>query len=112
MGEIDMAAAQEQKFQKIFESVTKKKYIHEAVLFVENANGDVSYSFGYGGKDVNTPLLMASITKLFTTTCIYILIEKGRLSLDDKVSNILGKDIVQNLHVYKGQDYSDKLTIT
>ncbi len=40
---------QKQKFQKIFDNVTKKKQIHESVLLVENSNGDVSYSFGYGG---------------------------------------------------------------
>lgn len=106
-----MAAAQEQKFQRIFESATKKKHIHEAVLLVENADGDVSYSFEYGGKDVDTPFLMASITKLLTTSCIFMLMEKGKLSLDDKVSNFLEKDMIQNLHVYKGQDYSNRLTI-
>lgn len=107
-----MAAAQKQKFQKIFKNVTKKKHIHEAVLLVENADGDESYSFGYGGKDVDTPFVMASITKLFTTSCIFILMERGKLSLDDEVSNILEEDIIQNLHVYKGQDYSDRLTIS
>lgn len=112
MGVIDVAAAQKQKFQQLFENVTKKKYIHEAVLLVENADGDVSYRFGYGGKDVDTPFIMASITKMFTTSCIFILAEKGKLSLDDKISTILEKEIVQNLHVYKGQDYSDRLAIS
>ena len=83
-------------FQRIFENATKKKHIHEAVLLVENADGDVSYSFEYGGKDVDTPFLMASITKLLTTSCIFMLMEKGKLSLDDKVSNFLEKDMIQN----------------
>lgn len=30
------------KLQKIFENVTRKKQIHEAVLFVENSTGDVN----------------------------------------------------------------------
>lgn len=103
---------QKQKFQKIFENVTKKKYIHEAVLLVENSDGDVSYSYGYGDKDIDTPFLMASITKLFTTSCIFMLIEQGKLSLEDEVAKFLDKELIQNLHIYKGQDYSDRLTIS
>lgn len=41
---------QKHKFEKTFGNVTKKKQIHESVLLVENSNGDVSYSFEYGGK--------------------------------------------------------------
>ena len=103
---------QKQKIENIFRNVTKKKYIHESVLLVENSNGDVSYSFGHGGKDKDTPLFLASITKLFTTTCIYILREQGKLSLDDEISRYVEKDILKNLHVYKGREYSNRLTIS
>lgn len=103
---------QRERFQNIFGNVTKKTQIHEAVLLVENSNGDVSYNFGYGGKDIDTPFLIASITKLFTTTCIFILREQGKLSLDDHLTRYLDVDTLRNLHVYKGQDYSHKLTIS
>ncbi|MDR7079685.1 CubicO group peptidase (beta-lactamase class C family) [Neobacillus niacini] len=103
---------QKQKFQKIFGNVTKKKQIHESVLLVENSNGDVSYSFGYGGKNVDTPFFIASITKLFTTTCIFILREQGKLSLDDEITRYLKKDTLRNLHVYKGREYSNRLTLS
>ena len=101
-----------QKFQNIFEKVTKKKQIHESVLLVENSNGDVSYSIGYGGKNVDTPFLIASITKLLTTTCIFILREQGKLSLNDALTKYLKEDTLKNLHVYKGQDYSNRLTLS
>ena len=103
---------QKQKVQKIFGNVAKKKQIHESVLLVENSNGDVSYSFGHGGKNSDTPFLIASITKLFTTTCIFILREQGKLSLDDEITRYLTKDTLKNLHVYKGQEYSNRLTIS
>ena len=103
---------QKQKVQKIFGNVTKKKQIHESVLLVENSNGDVSYNLGYGGKNIDTPFFIASITKLFTTACIYILIEQGKLSLDDEITRYLKKDLLKNLHVYKGQEYSNRLTIS
>lgn len=63
----------QQKFDNVFERITKNNQIHEAILLVENTNEDFSYSKGYGGKSIDTPFLMASITKLLTTTCIFIL---------------------------------------
>ena len=95
MGEVIHMEIQKQKVQKIFGNVTKKKQIHESVLLVENSNGDVSYSFGYGGKNIDTPFFIASITKLFTTTCIYILREQGKLSLDDEITRYLKKDTIK-----------------
>ena len=112
IGEVSHMEIQKQKVQKIFENLTKKKQIHESVLLVENSNGDVSYSFEYGGKNIDTPFFIASITKLFTTTCIYILREQGKLSLDDEITRYLKKDTLKNLHVYKGQEYSNRLTIS
>ncbi|GAB3058026.1 hypothetical protein GCM10027286_22110 [Virgibacillus ainsalahensis] len=55
---------------------------------------------------------MASITKLFTTTCIFILREQGKLSLDDEITRYLKKDTLRNLHVYKGREYSNSLTLS
>ncbi|SES46283.1 CubicO group peptidase, beta-lactamase class C family [Psychrobacillus sp. OK032] len=67
---------------------------------------------GTGGKNVDTPFFIASITKLFTTTCIFILREQGKLSLDDEITRYLKKDTLRNLHVYKGREYSNKLTLS
>ncbi|MBD7985055.1 beta-lactamase family protein [Sporosarcina sp. Sa2YVA2] len=102
----------QQKIDKVFEQITKNKRIHEAVLFVENADGDFSCSKGYGGKDVDTPFLMASITKLFTTTCILILKEQGKLSLEDEVTKYFKDDTLSKLHIYKGKEYSMRLTLS
>lgn len=103
---------QKQKVQKIFANVTKQKYIHEAVLLVENAKGDVSYRYEYGGKTIDSPILIASITKLFTTACLFMLREQGKLSLDDMIAKYLDKDTMSHLHVYKGREYSGELTIS
>lgn len=97
---------------KIFNKTVASNQIHECVLNVENTNGDFSYSNGYGDKSLNSPLIMASITKLFTTTCIIILQEQKRLSLDDKVSKYFDDSIMHGLHIYGGKEYSYDLTIS
>ena len=72
--------------QKIFNGTLKSSLIHEAVLFVENTSGDFSESFGYGGRDIDTPMLMASITKMLTTACVLKLCEERQMSLENKIS--------------------------
>lgn len=74
--------------------------------------GDFSYSYGYGGNDPDTFFLMASITKLFTTTCIFVLKEQDKLSLDDKITKYIQEDMIKELHFYKGKDYSMDLLIS
>ncbi|MGI6119534.1 MAG: serine hydrolase domain-containing protein [Desulfosporosinus sp.] len=107
-----MYSNQIQRLEKIFNKAISSNQIHEAVLFVQNTNGDFSYNKGYGGKDLDSPLLMASITKLFTTTCILALHEQGKLSLDDKISKYLDNAILNGMHIYNGKEYSFELTIS
>lgn len=101
-----------QQIEKAFNSATRSKHIHEAILFVENSEGDFSLSLGYGGRDINSPLLMASITKLFTTTCILILQEQRKLSLDNHAADYFDKATLTGIHIFKGIDYSEKLTLS
>lgn len=104
--------SQKQKIKKIFEKVTKNKLIHESVLLIENSSGDFSYHLEYGGKQTDTPILTASITKLFTSTCIFILREQEKLSLDDKIAKYFEEDTLRGLHIYKGKEYSKDLTLS
>jgi len=54
---------------------------------------------------------IASTTKLFTTAIILRLKSEGKLNLEDRISNYLNKTTLNGLHVYKGKDYSEELTI-
>ena len=101
-----------QTVEKAFNNATRSKQIHEAILFVENLKGNFSLNFGYGGKNIHSPLLMASITKLFTTACILNLQEQKKLSLDNYVADYFDKTVMNGLHIYKGEDYSHKLTLS
>lgn len=107
-----MMTNREQKVDKIFARATKSEIINEAVLFIESTNKDFSYHVEYGKKELNSPLLMASITKLFTTTCILALLAQGKLSLDDKLTKYFDKSVLTGLHIYEGKEYSFDLTIS
>jgi len=97
--------------EKIFKSSTSSKQIHEAALLVENSSGDFSVNFEYGGKTIDTPINSASVGKLFTTTCILMLQEQKKLSLDNLVIDYFDKNTFNGLHKLKGVDYSHKLTL-
>lgn len=57
------------------------------------------------------PFHIASIGKIFTTVLVFQLIESRKLSLNDSVQKILGKELLRNLFVVEGKDYSDQVNI-
>jgi D-alanyl-D-alanine carboxypeptidase len=99
--------------------VRKSKDIFSAVLGVATKNGDFHWSGSAGTAHadkgdvmkVDTPIFMASITKMYTSAATLILEERGLLSLDDPISEFLPSSLVGGLHRFKGRDYSDLLTI-
>lgn len=99
------------KFEKVFDKTVASKRVHESICYIENSAGDFTWSKGYGGKELGTPLLMASITKLFTTTCIVKLLESSRLALKDKIVKYIDAETVKGIHTLNRTDYSSQLTI-
>ena len=103
----------------VFESIQKDKSVRNCVLSVMKGDGSFSWSgaAGIASQDgqvpmtKNTPIYIASITKLYTATAIMRLYEKGALSLDDPMSRYLPEEVIQGIHVYKGKDYSHEITI-
>lgn len=66
---------------------------------------------GPSAQDANQPNYMASVGKLFTSTIVSMLYEQDRLSFDDRISTYLDEELMQGLHVYKGTEYSQEITI-
>jgi D-alanyl-D-alanine carboxypeptidase len=99
--------------------VENDKSVRNCVLSVMKGDGSFSWSGAAGiankktqtpmAKD--TPIYIASITKLYTATAVMRLYEKKALSLDDPMSRYLPKELVQGIHVYNGKDYSHEITI-
>jgi D-alanyl-D-alanine carboxypeptidase len=99
--------------------VEKDKSVRNCVLSVMKGDGSFSWSgaAGIANRDgqvpmtKDTPIYIASITKLYTATAIMRLYEKGLLSLDDPMAKYLPEGLIRGIHVYKGKDYSQEITI-
>ncbi|MBW1783343.1 MAG: beta-lactamase family protein [Deltaproteobacteria bacterium] len=59
----------------------------------------------------DSPIYIASITKLYNATIIMRLYEEERLSLDDSMAKYLPEKLIDNIHVYNGKNYSNKITV-
>jgi D-alanyl-D-alanine carboxypeptidase len=103
----------------VFEMVERDKSVRNCVLSVMKADGSFSWSGAAGiakqdgqvpmTKDV--PIYIASITKLYTATAIMRLYEEGALSIDDPITKYLPESLIHGIHVYKGKNFTDQITI-
>ncbi len=97
--------------QYLVDKMVDNKNIFSAVMKVENSEGSVSWSGSAGSMQVNNKFFIASVTKLYITAIVLILIEESKISLNDKISKYLPEKFCDRLHVLKGIDYTDELTI-
>ncbi len=96
----------------LFDKFNRSKKIYESVVLIEKGTGETVFSKGYGGKDTDSPIVAASITKMFTAACIFILVQQGHITLNDKLLSFYEPDYLNGLHFYKGKDYSCDLKIS
>lgn len=100
-------------FKKIVNNDNK---IKNAYLLVHSNKLNVHINLAKGKTgdfkaNINQPIHLASVGKLFTATVISILHEKNELNFNDKISKFLDSKLMAGLHIYKGKDYSDQITI-
>ncbi len=99
-------------YDALFDKYTQEKNIYESIVLVGKGTGETIFSKAYGGKDIDSPIIAASITKMFTAACIFILIQQGYIKLDDNLLNFYEPAYLNGLHFYKGKDYSYNLKIS
>jgi len=116
---MDHTALQESLQSEINAVVSKNRDVFSAVVGVVDAKDDFHWAgaagTAYADKTekmrVDTPIFIASITKVYVGAATLILEERELLSLDDPLSKFLPASILEGLHRYKGRDYSDQLRI-
>lgn len=73
--------------------------------------GDFSWTGHAGNFSSDQQYFIASTTKLFTTAIILNFVSNSKLSLDDAIKDYLDDSVLKGLHVFKGVDYSSRITI-
>ena len=96
-----------QSLQKIVDN----KNIFSVAMKVENGSGDISWSGAAGDMNVDSKYFIASVTKMYITVIVMKLIEEDKIALEDLISKHLPDHYSNDLHVLKGADYSNQLTI-
>lgn len=96
--------------------VRKDDKLKNAYLLVhsEKLGIDINIAEGSTGNipaNAQQPNYMASVGKLFTSTLVSIMYEKGKLYFDDSISGYLDNKLLNKLHVYKGKDYTNEIKI-
>jgi len=80
------------KLDKFFDRLSEKNKAMGSLLIVKNGETQYARSVGYTNADTKTPASaytryrIGSITKMFTATLIFQLVEEGKLKLTDKLS--------------------------
>lgn len=91
------AMAQSASFESELKKITDKyEAVGLAIVVVKNGKPVYEKAFGYKDLETKTPLTtndlfrIASISKSFSSTAIMQLVEKGKVSLDDDISDLVG----------------------
>lgn len=104
-----MTTEKEKLLQTVLDKIVdSKKVFGTSFAFKKDT---LAWRGSSGNLSIDQPYFIASTTKLFTTAIILRLRAEGKLNLDDKISKYIDKSILLGLHIYKGKDYSQELTI-
>ena len=97
---------------QLVNSVVMKKYIYGAVFYVSSGDNSIDLMSASGDILEDSQYYIASINKLIISAIILKLYTNKKLDLQDKISKYLPEELVEGLHIYKGKDYSQDLTIS
>lgn len=99
----------EKLLQSVLEKVVDRKKIFGTTFALKK--NDEFWIGASGNISKDQPFFIASTTKLFTTAIILRLQSEEKLNLDDNINKYLSHPILNGLHIYKGKEYSNQLTI-
>jgi len=106
------------RLQELLHQLAAPQSIHHAVIAVEKGDGSFRWSGAVGDAHpdstpmrVDTPIWIASVTKLYIASSILKLVERGLLRLDAPMSTYLPQALIGGLHRLGGVDYTEQITI-
>jgi D-alanyl-D-alanine carboxypeptidase len=94
------------------------KTIHNALFAVEKMDGSFNWVGAIGDAHpcgallhTDTPIYIASVTKLFIASTILKLHERNLIDLDQPILAYLPQALIAGLHRMNGVDYTDQITV-
>jgi D-alanyl-D-alanine carboxypeptidase len=96
----------------VSQNMIKNRNVYGAILCVESGDKRISFLGAAGDLQKEDRFFIASVTKLCITTLILMLRNEGRLKLEDKITQYFPDGYLDRLHVLKGTDYTDQISIT
>lgn len=110
----DVVAA---RLQALYDELLERKGVHQAVVIIETGDGSQRW-IGAAGEgraepsiDADTPVVLASITKLYTAALVLRLVERGRFKLDQPIVSLLPDSLTQGLHRLGRVDHTADITV-
>ncbi|WP_438349696.1 serine hydrolase domain-containing protein [Paenibacillus sp. FA6] len=97
-------------------TVHKDPKIYNAYMLVHSDKLGIHMNIAEGSTgslaaNAQQPFFIASIGKLFTAVLIGLLVEKKLISYEDTLSSYFDQDLLRNLHIFKGKDYTHDIQI-
>lgn len=99
----------EKKLQQVLNNTTDGKKVFGACFALKK--GDSVWMGSAGNLTIDQQYFIASTTKLFTTSLILRLQSENKLNINNTIGQYISPEILNKLHVYKGIDYSQSITI-
>lgn len=92
--------------------VQKDSKIQNAHLLVHSDKLGIHLKIAEGSTAIaDQPYYIASVSKLFASVLFSILVENGMCSFEDHISKYLDNEILRDLHVYKGKNYTSEIKV-
>ena len=118
-GKLTVPEAEEKLQAYLDRVVSEDAQLLNAVLLVDSESKGLHWAGASGlavpesgtAMTAQHPFLIASVTKSFTSVTVAMLHEKGLLDFEDFIAPYLLEDIISDLHVLDGEDYSDVISI-
>jgi CubicO group peptidase (beta-lactamase class C family) len=97
--------------QRMVETEQARGTVHGLLLHVRSADGRLDFTGTAGAADPGIRFPIASVSKMFTAALIVQLCDEGALDLEQSVQSALPGVELTGLHVVKGVDHGQHLTI-
>lgn len=98
-------------FDDLTNNMLKNKSVYNAIFCVESGDSSVSWQGAAGGIKADDRYFIASVTKFYITAVMLMLRAENKLSFADKVYSYFPEELFSGIHVLKGVDYTQEITI-